>query len=228
MSVRKLYDELGWVKLSDRRRTHTLLLFYKLDHKLAPEYLCGLLPPHICDTSSYPLRNADNYAQVHALYGSSFLPSTVREWNKPPIEQRNAESLNTFKRKLTEDTPTIPNYYFYGNRIDQSCTRFLTECSSLNYHLYCRNLVPSPDCVCGEVENNNHHLLRCPRYAAIRNKIVNLFLRHSNVTVDILLYGNINLPVNNNEEIFTAVQKYILAKQNGLYHNSNRSKLSRS
>ena len=59
----------------------------------------NLLPPHIGDTTSYLLRNADNYAQVHArtaLYGSSFLPSTVREWNKLPIEHRNAEARTSF------------------------------------------------------------------------------------------------------------------------------------
>ena len=61
INIQKLYDELGWDKLSDRRRLHKLQLFYKMDNHLAPDYLCNLLPPHIGEVSSYPLRNADNY-----------------------------------------------------------------------------------------------------------------------------------------------------------------------
>ena len=84
VSTQKLYSELGWNKLSERRRFQKLHQFYKMDHNLAPGYLCDLLPSHVGDTSSYSLRNAENYTQVHArtaLYGSSFLPSSTREWN---------------------------------------------------------------------------------------------------------------------------------------------------
>ena len=101
----KLYDELGWDKLSDRCRLHKLQLFYKMDNHLAPDYLCNLLPPHIGEVSSYPLRNTDNYTQIHsrtALYGSSFLPSAIHEWNKLPTEPRNAESQDMFKALLTD------------------------------------------------------------------------------------------------------------------------------
>ena len=79
----------------------------------------------------------------------------------------------------------------------------------MNYYLYRRNLVPSPNCVCGAVENNNHYLLRCPRYDDIRNEMINVVMRHTNVTVDTLLYGNVTLSVNVNQEIFKAVHKYI-------------------
>ena len=115
VSIEKLYTELGWVKLADRRKFHKLQQFYKVDHNLAPGYLCDLLPSHVGDTTNYPLRNADNYTQVHArtaLYGSSFLPSTIREWNKLPIEHRNVETLSAFKTSLTNRNIKIPNTFY--------------------------------------------------------------------------------------------------------------------
>ena len=63
-------------------------------------------------------------------------------------------------------------------------TRLRTECSFFNYYLR-RELVPNPNRVCGAVENNNHYLLRGPRYDGIRNEMINTVMRYINVTVDI-------------------------------------------
>ena len=112
VSTQKLYSELGWNKFSERRRFHKLHQFYKMNHNLAPGYVCDLLRSHAVDTSSYPLRNAENYTQVHArtaFYCSSFLPSTTRERNKPPINHRNVETPYSFKTLLTEDNVKIPH-----------------------------------------------------------------------------------------------------------------------
>ena len=74
--------------------------------------------------------------------------------------------------------------------------------------------MPSPNCVCSAVENNNHYLLRCPRYDYIRNEMINVVMRHTDVTADTLLYGNINLSVNVNQE-FLKLCISILGKRNG-------------
>ena len=74
-----LYQELGWLKLSERRKLHKLFLFYKMENGLAPNYLAELIPPRVRDETSYSLRNADNLRQIHASsrsYYDSFLPST--------------------------------------------------------------------------------------------------------------------------------------------------------
>ena len=39
--------------------------------------------------------------------------------------------------------------------------------------------------------------------------MLNIIIRYSNVTADILLFGNTDLPVQINEEIFKAVHAYI-------------------
>ena len=88
-------------------------------------------------------------------------------------------------------------------------TRLRTECSALNYYLYRRNLIPSPNCVCGAIENNNHYLFRCPRYNDIMYEMINTALSYTNVTAETLLQGNSNLSQNINQESFKAVHKYI-------------------
>ena len=70
-----------------------------------------------------------------------------------------------------------------------------TECSSLDFYLHQCNLVPSPNCVCGTIENNKHYLLDCHQYVNARDKMLNIIIRYSNITADILLFGNTDLPV---------------------------------
>ena len=41
----KLYDELGWESLSDRRKKQRLVLLYKIVNNLTPSYLRDKLPP---------------------------------------------------------------------------------------------------------------------------------------------------------------------------------------
>ena len=41
----KLYDELGWESLSDRRKKQRLVLLYKIINNLTPSYLRDKLPP---------------------------------------------------------------------------------------------------------------------------------------------------------------------------------------
>ena len=151
------------------------------------------------EVSSYPPRNADNYTQIHsrtAFYGSSFLPSAIREWNKLPIEHRNAESQDMFKAFITDTKNKVSYYYYCGNRIEQMLlTHLRTECSSLNFYLHRRNLIPSPNCVCGAIENNKHYLLDCHQYVNARDEILNIIIRYSNITADILLFGNKDLSV---------------------------------
>ena len=58
---------------------------------MAPEYLRHLVPPTIQSTTIYPLRNGDNLIVLFcrlSITNSSFIPSTVKEWNKLDIAIR--------------------------------------------------------------------------------------------------------------------------------------------
>ena len=147
-------------------------------------------------------------------YANSFLPSTINAWNNLPASVEAATTIASFKRLLAQNNPT-PDYYFSGERLLQILhTRLRTECSSLNEHLFRRNLVPSPNCICEEIESNSHFLLSCARYNLIRQDMINSIQLNiqQNVPVNtrLLLSGdNANLSVEENTIIFAEVQKYI-------------------
>ena len=128
-----------------------------MENGLAPDYLAELIPPRVRDETSYSLCNADNLRQIHASsrsYYDSFLPSTIREWNKLPDDVKSTPSLLSFKHKLEEDTSKTPKYYYCGDRISQILnTSLRTGCSALRYYLYNRNLVSDALCQCGTIEN---------------------------------------------------------------------------
>ena len=44
VSVQKLYNEIGWETLDDRRRKHKLVLFYKMYNDIAPSCFSSLVP----------------------------------------------------------------------------------------------------------------------------------------------------------------------------------------
>ena len=44
------------------------------------------------------------------------------------------------------------------------------ECSSLNSHLYRKNIIESPSCSSGGFGSNYHYVLTCPKYANYRNR----------------------------------------------------------
>ena len=51
----KLYTELGWETLEERRKYHRLTSYYKIKNKLAPEYLQSL------ELTAYPENGTGRY-----------------------------------------------------------------------------------------------------------------------------------------------------------------------
>ena len=82
--------------------------------------------------------------------------------------------------------------------------------SSLNEHLFMRNLVISPNCTCGHAESTSHFLLHCAKYNTLRNETI--FNINHNVPIDtnLLLFGSEGLSVEQNIDIFLKVQKFIV------------------
>ena len=214
VSISELYKETGWETLTSRRRKHKLILLYKMVNGLTAEYLSQLVPPLIGENSSYSLRNRDNITTVRtrtSQYYNSFLPATIREWNQLPLNIRQSPSLEIFKKSIKENIPPIPKYYFTGTRQCQILhCRLRTNCSSLNQHLFKKNIVVSPSCVCGSVESTYHYFFNCPLYTDIRDSFLNNVRPICNdITLNVLLYGNLALSNDDNILIFQYVQKYI-------------------
>ena len=52
VAIRDLYQESGWETLSERRRKHKLMLFYKMINGLSPNYLNVLVPQTVGESTS--------------------------------------------------------------------------------------------------------------------------------------------------------------------------------
>ena len=144
VSIENLYSEIGWDTLEARRKKQKLTFFYKMVHNLTPNYFTSLILSTVNETSKDNLRNSNDIRTVNARtsqYFSSFLPSSIREWNTLPEEQRNATTVTSFKYQLNQPRSSIPKFYYVGERQTQIFhTRLRTKCSSLNYYIFLRNL----------------------------------------------------------------------------------------
>ena len=146
------------------------------------------------------------------MYYNSFLPSTVRAWNDLPVELRNVESVDIFKNRLNVSIKKPPTYYATGQRTVQiHHTRLRTKCSSLNGHLFSKNIIEDPSCICGALEDTEHYLLHCALYKDYRDKMIydisNII--QDEITIDILIFGSTSANNNTNSEIFKVVQSFI-------------------
>ena len=212
-SIESLLTETGWETLSDRRRKHKLILFYKMKNDLCPEYLSSLTPTNVGSATHYSLRNANAIRTIKTnseLYFHSFLPSTIREWNTLPRQIQDSPSLSSFRYQLNSNLTKPPVYYTTGNRQDQiNHTRIRTRCSALNQHLFSKKVVPSPLCSCGGIENSHHFLFECALYHDIRLDMMATISDICRPNLGILLYGSQDVSIDDNIAIFKAVQKFI-------------------
>ena len=88
--------------------------------------------------------------------------------------------------------------------------RLRMNSSSLNEHLFMRNLVVSPYCTCGHVESPSHFLLHCSKYNTLRNETILTINYNVPVNTNLLLFGSEILSIEQNTDIFVKVQKFIL------------------
>ena len=96
-------------------------------------------------------------------------------------------------------------YYNHGLRTLQIYPIRL-ECSSLNSHLFKKNIVESPQCSCRAAETVIYCLLNCPNYAILRNQVLNNYLH---MPIKTLLNGDPQLSGEENGQIFNGVQTFI-------------------
>ena len=59
-SLQSLYIETGWESLASRRLKSKLVLFYKMQNEMTPEYLSSLAPPTVGSTTRYTPKESSN------------------------------------------------------------------------------------------------------------------------------------------------------------------------
>lgn len=213
---RILYDELKWTPITERYKNHKLILFKKMMSDKAPSYLCNMVPNRVRDNHRYPLRNGEDLVNVFgrtAKMYNSFLPYSIREWNKLPDNIKQYESLSSFKYALNKNVPSCNKLFYYGERYCNVIhARLRMECSALNAHLFYMFIIESPRCMCGyALESTEHFFLHCPLYIRHRRKLLNDIqnVTNLNISVNLLLHGSTDISYMNNIVIFESVHNFI-------------------
>ena len=223
-SMDKLFSELGFEYLADRRWLRRLSFLYKIQDNSVPKYLSDIIPSN--SKSMYSTRNKDrirNFSTRTDLFSFSFFPCTIRDWNILDPSICASKSLSIFKSKLLKFIRPKP-YPIYGIH-DPLGLKYLTRLrlgfSHLHEHKFRHNFrdTINPLCPCNlESETTSHFLLRCTFFICHRKELFDSLelidpqLTRFNVEklVTTLLFGDVSYSPENNATIILASIKYIL------------------
>ena len=121
----KLYEQLGWESLSDRRWHRRLSQLYKIYNNLTPNYLRENLP----EIRQYHVLNNFTFQPEicrTAKYRNSFFPDSVEKWNYDIINDfKTCELIQTFKDKIIKLVRQPPKALSGGRNLQKkgvSCT----------------------------------------------------------------------------------------------------------
>jgi len=98
----KLYDDLGWETLSDRRTCRKLTLLFEIQREKFPSYLCSIVDTQQYNENSryYNKMLLKNFTCRSNKYKLSFFPSTINDWNKLDDITKKAVSVKSFRKKI--------------------------------------------------------------------------------------------------------------------------------
>ena len=86
--------------------------------------------------------------------------------------------------------------------------RLRTACSSLNHHLFLKNIVDSPNCSCHQGVPDSYDLFHCHIFNDSRNRYIESIDIPMNLTVDRLLFGSYDLTDDSNNSLFLNVHNF--------------------
>ena len=214
----KLYEQLGWESLSDRRLSRRILLVHKIENNNTPSYLKEKLPFH---DRNFPNCFRERRCRTDR-FKKSFFPNSVSNWNIFIRHFPNIPSPNSLKSHLQSFFRPIMKSIFHIH--DPSGTRYLFQLrlglSPLRSHKKHHSFedTPSDLCRCGiGTEDTNHFLFECPFFAiqraALAAKVITILTRnnlnHLGNAEDIYLYGNDSIIDIDNKNILLATITYI-------------------
>ena len=222
-SRQRLYEELGWESLYQRRWYRRLCHFFNLRKSASPSYLFELIPSERAVT--YNFRSSRTYDQNSGRttrFSNTYFSNTLSEWNLLGNEITSANSISEFKRKLLAvfRPPKKLTYNLHDIVGVRNLTKLRVRFSALNEHRFRHNfdcLSPICDCGYGE-EENEHFLLHCPLFANERKDLfdqlaeipgLNISGLDSDVLCSTLLFGSSDLNVIENRIVLDATISFI-------------------
>ena len=208
-SREKLYKELGWESLSERRNFRRLLTYHKITSHKSPPYLNEYIlhaPPNVGSTDRYQ---------------HTFFPYCFSKWDALDPELKYLE-FNPFKAKfLSLIRPTKCNTFGINDRYGlKLLTCLRVDHSDLRSHRFAKQFnCLDPTCSCGvEEETPEHYFLRCPLFDGPRVVLLNKVSEILNCPASdiddsslchLLLYGKSSLNDNINKNILCVSIKFI-------------------
>ena len=200
-----LLRELSWQPLQDRRRGHKLITFYKIYHKIYPNYLHKLIPP--ANVNNYNLRTKREFKlptnRLQSCH-SSYFPTTAKVWNDLPPPTKNVINITQFKRlTLTKiDRPPIFYTKCTGKEGRWLC-RLRLGLSALKGHRFKYNLITDPYCehCINKPETTEHYLIECPSYQLARTQLLNqlsdmgIDINDNEYIIQVVLHGTNDIAV---------------------------------
>ena len=156
-----------------------MTIMYKIVNNLTPPYLKSLLPPdrdHNYETRSTGTLPIPPLIRKN-FFLKSFLPSTIKLWNKLDKDIRKSKNIDTFKYALK--TQFFPKKCYRPHlegfsRAFLNLNRIRLGLSGLNAHRKKYHFIPRSTCPkCNfRLEDTSHFLFVCPSYAAHREAMI--------------------------------------------------------
>ena len=196
-------------------------MIYKILNDQAPQYLKDILPKRVFETVPYPVRNSENFkipvCRIQC-FERSFIPYGCSIWNELDLEIRHADTVSYFSHLLkkhfypVEVSKDKKLLYSIGERnLNIIHSKIRVGCSNLNSDL-CFNLrvKDNPFCSCGSfIENAHHFFIECPIWHDLRLELISTISELTPLNLNIFLYGDRNLSLEQNMTIFHSVQRFI-------------------
>ena len=137
----RLYEELGWESLSDRRWCRRLTTLFKILNGNTPAYLAEHIPVRSMITQSLRRRSAPIPIVRTERYQNSFFPYSLKMWNELSDDTRSKPSVTAFKHHLNSFIRPIGHSSFgVRDKIGlQLLTRIRVNFSDLREHRYNHN-----------------------------------------------------------------------------------------
>ena len=221
----KIYQELGWEPLDQRRMFRRLTQFYKIMHGLTPEYLRIPIPSLHGHLFGERVTNViKSFFCRTDRFQNSFFPNSVNMWNELGPELRGAASLSIFKKSILKIYRPVKKTLF--DIYDSNGTKWIFQLrvglSPLKSHKKSHNFQDTPNDMCDcnlYFETSNHYLLHCPIFVEQRRELFltlnpillanNMRFLDDNNMVRLLLYGHDKLALLSNQTILKATIKFI-------------------